>query len=222
VGEERKTGQKAASAETVTASAKQDAKSRIQQLAKALGNDEIAKRISDGNATRDQMLAFVTERLGVMEELQRREIALTAKSADYNAFPRELDPKDLAEPKRWKAAAEAYDQAVSAICRGDLRRGQDLLERAQKVEEQTVERMSRLVDTNEAWRAGQLDGGVLATLVGQTPTSGSCGEPPEIRARLDRILAVEQTMPELPVHKRDHDPWWTEEEEEDQPDGEGA
>lgn len=220
MAEERKRAAGTSGPEGSPTSLKQDAKSRIQQLAKALGNDEIARRITEGNATRDQMLAFVTERLGIVQELQQRELELTLKNASFN-LPYETENRDRGQPTRWHATAEAYEAAVKAICRGDLRRGQELLERAQQVERETLDQMSRAVATGEAWRAGQLDAGVLATLVAQTPTSGSCAEPTDARTRIDAILAVQQTMHELPVHKREHDPWWTvEEEAEEKPDAE--
>jgi hypothetical protein len=222
VGEERRSAGSKKDRGRVSGEAKQDARSRIQQLAKLLGNDEIARRITDGNASRDQMLAFVTERLAVVQELQDREIQLTKRSADY-PLPKGLDPRDLARPTRWHATAEAYEAAVKAICRGDLRRGQELLERAQQVERDTIEHLSRLVDTGEAWRAGQLDAGALATLVAETPVSGACGEPADLRARIDAILAVQQTVPDRATPRREADPWWTlDEGDEENPDGDSA
>ncbi|MEQ1565959.1 MAG: hypothetical protein ABMA64_10005 [Myxococcota bacterium] len=198
-----------------------DAKSRIQQLSRVLGNDEIAKRISGGNATRDQMLAFVTERLGVVQELQKRELTLTLKGADFG-MPHHLDARDLARPTRWHETATAYREAVDAVCRGDLRRGQDLLERAQRVEQQTLSELSSLVDTGEAWREGTLDPGVLAAMVAQAPVSGACAEPTEVKSRLDAILAVTQTVPDRATPRRELDPWWTlEDEEEEEGDGDG-
>lgn len=201
--------------------------SRIQQLAKAVGNDEIAKRIAQGNATRDQMLAFVTERLQGVKELQTRELALTNKEASFDWWRAAGDagmklPEP--EPTRWHATARAYDEAVQALCRGDLRRGQELLQKAIEVEEQTTDEMTDLVDTTEAWRAEALDPGLFAALVAASPTAGAAAVPEAIRSLVAEITHVEQTVPDATNKLRRRDPWWTLDEDEDgeEPDGGGA
>lgn len=203
-----------------------EAKSRLEKLAKAVGNDEIAKRIAKGNATRDQMLAFVTERLQGIRELQGRELALTRRGANFDWWRTASDSHKHApepEPTRWHQAASAYERAVEAICRGDLARGQSLMQEAVRIEERTTEEMTRLVDTTEAWRAEAIDASEIAALVALTPASGAAAEPVHIRSLLDAILHVEQTVPEVPNRRRPRDPWWTlEEEEEEEPDGGGS
>src|SRR5262245_57132009 len=124
-----------------TSEARREAKSRLEQLARSVGNDEIARRIGQGNATRDQMLAFVAERLGEVRELQLREVALTRRNANFDWWrtagdgmrPDHQEPA----PTRWRGVAAAYEKAVEALCRGDLRRGQELLDAAMRVEERT-------------------------------------------------------------------------------------
>lgn len=229
MGEDRTRAARAKGAEGARSDAHSQAKSRIAQLAKALGNDEIAKRIAQGNATRDQMLAFVAERVGAVRELQVRELALTRRDANWEWWRRASDShrSGTAEPcpTRWHAPARAYEDAVNALCRGDLRRGEALLRDAIALEEETTDAMTELVDTTEAWRASVPDPGLFGTLVAETPTSGACAEPTPIRALVDAIVSVEQTVPEMPNRRRRRDPWWTldeDEEEEERPDGEGG
>lgn len=206
---------------------REEAKSRLQKLAKSLGNDEIARRIARGNATRDQMLAFVTERLQVVQELQKRELALTEKKAHFDWWRTASDrPKNTPEPapSRWHAPAAAYELAVKAMCRGDLRRGEALLQEAVRLEQKTTDEMTALVETREAERAASLDPGLFAVLVAQTPAAGAAAEPLPIRQLLDAILHLEQTVPDVPNRRRPRDPWWTlddDDQAEENPDGGG-
>jgi hypothetical protein len=226
VAEDRSKGKRAgASAGSGSrAEVRQEARSRLERLAKSLGNDEIAKRIASGSATRDEMLAFVTERLQVVQELQQRELDLTVRGAHFDWWRTAADrPKGAPEPAptRWHAAAAAYERAVHAMCRGDLRRGEALLQEAVRTEEATTDEVTALVDRREVERSEALDPGLFAVLVAATPAAGAASEPVPIRHLLDAILHVEQTVPDMPGRKRGRDPWWTldEDQAEEEPDG---
>jgi hypothetical protein len=214
--------------EAAKAIAKDESKARIQKLASMVGNEEIAKRIESGNATRDQMLAFVTERLQVGKEMQQRELELTRKSAHWDWWRRAADSMRVdqqePEPKRWGSVAHVYEAAVQAICSGDLRRGQALLEEAYSLDQKITDETTKLVDTREIERAGAVDPGTFAAMVAQTPTSGACAVPTNLKSLIDAMINIEQTVPEMPNRRRRRDPWWTleDEEEEEKPDGEGG
>lgn len=207
-----------------TATAKADvraaAKSRLEKLVSAVGNEEISKRIEQGNATRDQMLAFVLQQLESARELQQREQALARKDANYDWW--RLAQNTVAEPHptRWKSVAASFEQAVDAICKGDLKRGQRLLEAAVVEQERITADMSALVDRKDL--TADVDPGEIAILVAETPAAGSCAVPGVVRDLLDRIDGVEQTVPTMPDEMRVNDPWWTLEEEEDEEDGNGG
>ncbi|MEQ1503295.1 MAG: hypothetical protein ABMB14_13745 [Myxococcota bacterium] len=204
-----------------------EARSRLQELARAVGNDEIAKRIASGNATRDQMLAFVAERLGVVRELQLREDQLTEKQASY-AWWREASESQRPnttepEPTRWHGTARAYELAVRALCAGDVRQGAVLLDEAIRLEQQTTDGLTDLVDPADAEHDAALDTGFLAGLAAATPACGAVAEPPPIRALLDDILRVQTTVPEAPTRRHPRAPWWTtDEDDEGEPDGAGG
>jgi hypothetical protein len=214
--------------EAAKATAKDEVKARIQKLAETVGNEEIAKRIESGNATRDQMLAFVTERLQVGQEMQQRELELTRKNAHWDWWRRAADSMRVEhqepEPTRWNAVAHAYEAAVQALCGGDLRRGQALLEEAFALDKKITDETTQLVDTREIERAGAVDPATFAAMVAQTPTSGACAIPTNLKSLIDAMVNIEQTVPDMPNRRRRRDPWWTleEDEEEEKPDGEGG
>ncbi|MEZ4234713.1 MAG: hypothetical protein R3F59_00800 [Myxococcota bacterium] len=218
----RPAGSSRASGGSERSEVRQEARSRLEKLAKSLGNDEIAQRIAKGNATRDEMLAFVAERLQVVRELQVRELGLTQRGAHFDWWRAAADAhkgKPEPEPTRWHGPAAAYEKAMQAMCRGDLRRGEALLQEAIRSEQQTTDALTDLVDTTEIERAEPLDPGLFAMLVGGTPACGASAEPVPIRQLLDAILHVEQTVPDMPNRRRGRDPWWTldEDEEEEEP-----
>lgn len=212
---------------TAKAEAKKSAADRLASLAKTVGNDEITRRIAQAGNNRDAMLALVAERLQMVRDLQQREVSLTRKGANWDWWRLASDAhkKDSQEPEptRWHETARAYEAAVDAICRGDLRRGQQLLETAHEVEQRTVDELTDLVDTREL-ETGPAETGWTAEAVAETPTAPTVTPPLEIRALIDQILAVEQTVPEMPGRRRRRDPWWTleEDEEEEKPDGGGG
>lgn len=185
-----------------------------------LGNEEISKRIEQGDATRDQLLAFVLERLETARELQLRELALCRKNAHYEWWRLARDTVAEPRPARWRSVAAAFQRAVDAICRGDLRRGQALLEAAVAEQRRITADTSELVERDES--PADVDAGELAILVADTPAAGACAAPAVLQELLDRIDAVEQTVPTMPDAKRAPDPWWTLEEEEEEEDGDGG
>lgn len=223
MAEDRERKAKQGAVDAAASEVRTEAKSRLQQLAKTLGNEEIAKRIGEGNANREQMLAFVAERLEVVKELQGREMALTQRGADFD-WARVVGDHHKGvtkpEPTRWRETALAYNQAVGAMCRGDLRRGQELLERAIATEEKTRDEMTKLVSDTE----GSIDAGAFAAMATLTPACGAAAEPAPIRALVDAIVAVTATVPDPETRKRVRDPWWTleEDEDEEEPDGAGG
>jgi hypothetical protein len=207
---------------------RQEARSRLEKLAKSLGNDEIANRIARGRATRDEMLTFVAERLQVVRELQQRELDLTQRGANWDWWRTAADRSKGAPepaPTRWHAAADAYERAVQAMCRGDLRRGEALLQEAVRTEQRITDETTALVDRREMHRAEAPTAGLFAALAAATPACGATAEPAPIRHLLDAILHVEQTVPEMPNRHRGRDPWWTlddDEQGEEEPDGGGG
>lgn len=211
---------------TVSTDTARTAQTRIQELAKRLGNDEITKRIEAGNATRDELLAFVMAQLKSVRGAQQQEVDLSKKQASFPWWGLSgIKPPD---PTRWQDTAKAYQAAVDAICRGDLRKGQKLVEEAVEQQQKTLDRMTELVDRSQM--EASADPSELARIVAMAPTAGACAEPQPITDLLATIQNTETRPPGGPDDWRILR-WWEEtedeekeqdEDEEDEVDGAGG
>jgi hypothetical protein len=123
VAEPTKNTRRATAATTTTTTDLQQAtRSRMQNLARLVGNDEITKRIEQGSATREQMLAFVASQLGEIRDLQTRELDLLGATSVGPQWTRFADGnQQIPAPERWKGPAEAYQSAVEALCGASCR-----------------------------------------------------------------------------------------------------
>ncbi len=208
---------------------RREAASRLQRLVKAVGNNEIGRRLSQGNATRDMMMAHLVERLHLIREVQVREVQATRRGANWEWWRQVADSHatdwSKPEPTRWHTTAQYYDHAARVLCSGDLKQGQIWIERAMAEEDRHWNALSdNVVDTNSLefqaqskWESLWVD-----SLVAETPATGACELPPDI-ALADEIRSVEQTMDDPMNRRRRRDPWWTlEEEKEEEEHGDGG
>lgn len=194
-------------------------RSRMQDLARLIGNDEITKRIEQGAATREQMLAFVAQQLSEMRGMQTKELDLLGATGTGPAWTHLASSNaQLPQPERWQGPAKLYEYAVTALCRGDLQRGQQLLEQAMTNQQQIVDETTDLVDRSEL--DGRPDATAFAAMVASAPTTGACPVPLPIRDLLDAILGIVADPREAPDVERILAPAWAEEEEEDDDDDE--
>ena len=205
--------QKGGGASTVSTDTARTAQSKIQELAKRLGNDEITKRIETGNATREEMLAFVLKQLHTIDGAQKQEVDLSKKQASFEFWRAGANIKPP-DPTRWHDAARIYEQAVNAICRGDLRKGQKLVEDAVDQQQRTIDQMTTLVDRSQM--EDHPDTTELGRIVAMAPTAGACAEPQPITQLLAEIQHEETRPPDVTGTQRIL--WWEEEEEEEQED----
>jgi hypothetical protein len=212
----------AASAPLQSTELQQAARSRVQDLAKVLGNDEIVKRIEQGSATREQMLAFVAAQLGTVRDIQQQELHLSIKGgASFDWWRLAGNGTQGPDPNQWHKSAKAYEAATEAICRGDLKRGQQLLEEAHRIQQETMDKMTDLVDRQQL--DGRTDPSGLAAMVATAPSTGACTEPLPIRDLVNQILHVNADVPTAPDNRLITPNWANEEEEdEDDEDGEGG
>ncbi len=109
-------------------------------MAKGLGNHEIQQRLKRAGGQRDAMLAFIGDRLKKIRDVQLRESAVLNQKDQWWRDAAWREPGVWSpEPQRWAAVANEYRQAIEALCRGNLTRGAQLLERAMDTERSAVE-----------------------------------------------------------------------------------
>ncbi len=200
---------------------------RVQQLARKIGNEEIAQRIRKGETNRELLLAFIGDRLQTARAAQVREAAETMRGSHWENWRSIADSHDhetsKPDPTRWHAVAQAYDLALTAICQGDLARGRQLVERAIEVEQHVWDNLTNLVFTEDLEKGVAEDRGWMDDVASDTPQTSSIGIPSELRDLIEAMLLESRTMPDPMNRRRRRDPWWTlEEDEEEEENGDGG
>ena len=188
----------------------------LMQANAKLGNDEMQRRIHNGNATRDQLLTYLVTRLNSVRTAQLREIDAAQPSEIRKTWigisdshkPELTKP----EPTRWHATARMYEDAAQALCRGDLRRGSSLVEQAMLEENRAFKGVSANVRTDDL-RQGEDPSGALMAAPSQT--AGECDVPAGVDVAHD-ILCGDLVIEDPANRRRGRDPWWTELEEEEE------
>ena len=200
-------------------------KDRLQKLVKAVGNDEIQKRIQQGNVNRDMCLAYIAEHLRNMRQLQIREQRLVPRGAHWFWWRQVADNYKTwfkkPEPKRWHQAAHMYEEAAKQLARGNVSRGKDLMEKAIVEERKQMNNLSDLVSTDDLAFDARPDPRWLEQIVDTEPGQ-PCALPEDIQLARD-IQNVMDTVVDPMNRRRRRDPWWTlEDEEEEEEDGGGT
>jgi len=197
---------------------------RLKKLIKAVGNDEIQKRIQQGNVNREMALAFIGDRLRNMRQLQLREQRLVPRGAHWEWWRQVADNYKnwytKPEPKRWHSAAKLYEDAAKALARGNISRGKEIMDRAVKEEQVQMSKLTELVQTEDLAFDARPDVGWLEQIVDTEP--GPCALPDDIQLAQE-IQNVMETVVDPMNRRRRRDPWWTlEDEEEEEEDGDGS
>ncbi len=196
-------------------------------MAKGLGNQELQRRLERATGKRDAMLAFIADRLKKIREVQIRESGLLHQKDKWWRDAAWREPGVWSpEPQRWAAVAKEYRQAIEALCRGDLTRGAQLLERAIETERATIEQVPHGLglDPDEDTERDQLEKGPDA--MQETDEDEGCPErdAPEEAKLAHQIEAFTHTARDLRGIKvvPHATPWWEEEEDEDEEEGEAS
>lgn len=198
---------------------------RLSKLAKAVGNDEVRRRIGTGDATRDNLMNHIGERLVVIRQLQQRELALCSREGNHFPWWRQVADRHKSditapEPTRWRESARLYEDAAYQLARGDVHRGNDLMKQAMAMEDRTREALTALVEVKDLGPALEPAGGGD---VSPSATAAPCDMPHHISDLAHKIQNVTADLRKFPNRKRVRDPWWTElEEEEEEEDGSGG
>ncbi len=129
----RPKGQDAPTQKASHAGAKDTISEALLDEASALGNSEMQALLNRGAQTREALLQFLLSRLTQMHQSQIREAALL-KQRDAWFISVHMGRDHLPKPNRWHSCALAYKKAALALCRGDLNRGWQLLNKGLKEE----------------------------------------------------------------------------------------
>jgi len=203
--------------------AARDAASRqLQRVSGKMGNQDFSAEMRGRTDQRDQLLAFIAQRLQTLQGVQNTE---RLEISDQRQWYKEVAKGDagyhLPDTTRWHETARRYKSAAQALSRGDLTRGAQLVEQALEAERAAYDSAPKQVRTelDEHERTAAADPDVLPHAI----NGGACPEitmPGEIRMLADRIISVRDVMedsPPLPIMR-----WWSdgleEEEEEDEED----
>jgi hypothetical protein len=197
--------------------AQDPASDQLQRVSQKMGNQDFSAQMDHTSQQRDQLLAFIAQRLTTLQGVQNTE---RLEIKDQRQWFKEVAKGDngyhLPDATRWHEAARRYKRSAEALARGDLSRGAQLLEQALESERTAYNSMPRQVrtelDEQESTAAATPDALPHAIGGGTCP---SVALPTEIRIVSSRILSVQDLMedsPPLPIMRQ----WWEEELEEEE------
>ena len=201
---------------------KDPAAARMLRMGQSLGNDELKKRIEGGNASRDELLTHLADRLSAMREAQLREKSagmshLESREAWKQISDSHKEDVTKPDPTRWHESARLYEMAAYQLCRGALDRGAQLVQKAMDAERKAFDGVSKRIKTKDL----EPDSDEMAVIEDIKPAQ-ACS-PTDVPEQVDRLAEDIQkegtTFADPPNKKRKPDPWWTLEEEEEEEEG---
>ncbi|MBT3219360.1 MAG: hypothetical protein HN348_09740 [Proteobacteria bacterium] len=197
---------------------------KLSRLGSVVGNDEIQQRLGQGGATREEMMAFIHSRLGTIRNVQLKEMEQMGHTEMRQSWKLISDShkEDITkpDPKRWRASAALYEDAMYQICRGNIGRGAEIIERAVNEEQRAFGSLSSLVEVSDV--EADTDAPECCTDTLPHEATGECAVPPEDAQLAREIQNVDKEVADSPNKKKKRDPWWTIDEEEDEEDDEAA
>lgn len=202
--------------------ARDPASRQLQRVSRKMGNADFSSQMNDRGQQRDQLLAFIAQRLKTLHGAQNTErLEIKDQRQWFKEVAKGTQGYHLPDATRWHEAARRYKRAATALAHGDLTRGAQLLEQALEAERTAYDSVPKQVkvelDEHERSAADTPDELPHAINGGVCPETALPGE---IKMYADRILSVRDAMedsPPLPIVR-----WWDEdldeEEEEDEDD----
>lgn len=189
---------------------------QIARIRKQVGNDTM-KGSKDASTMRDVLLGLIGERLKVMRAVQRKELGEMKHVREwFREVARGETGFHAPDPTRWHEAARFFREAAEAMCRGNLARGAQLLERALGAERAAYESLPKQVRRKLEAEERQPSGypAEMPHALDEAPLP-PCALPETIDLA-HQILSVEAQMDELPPirARRRRRAWWEEEGEE--------
>jgi len=200
------------------------ASSKLRKTASAVGNEELKQRIERQQASRDDMLQFIVDRLQKVRAVQLRELDIgrIRRQREWWKDVSDIHKEDVTKPQptRWHEVARIYEEAAYQLSRGALGRGRMLVERGIDVETKTFGDLTKLIEVDSDETDIDAPDGMAS--IGSDEACPTDNVPQEIHQLSNEIQNVTHVAVEPPGRKRKRDPWWTlwdeeEEEEEGEP-----
>ena len=187
------------------------------------GNDALSQELTKSNRKRDAMLAFILNRMQVMQETQKKELhTINDRELWFRQVFRGNKGSTLPDTTRWHDAAGKYKKAMEAICQGHLGRGVQLMEQAIQAEQDAFESLPNYVKSQLEQNTGSQPqspaGGrpAEADAIGATAVCAQTAIHSGIRQLADRVLAMEAKAPLVGWRAKRPHHWWVEEEEDEE------
>ena len=191
---------------------------KLRSLGRLLGNQGLDQRVSNADTRQTALVDFVIGRLENICQVQQTELQEIQNIRHwFREAAKGTEGYSLPDASRWHECAHLYKQAVEALCRGDLGRGAEILERA--IAEETDAQKSTPIQVKN-----HLEESVIASV--STPKSAAslstaavCNpiQPPITLKLADQIRNISDEMtavPPIPISRKTN--WWEEEESEEE------
>ncbi|MBN2798486.1 MAG: hypothetical protein JXX28_05000 [Deltaproteobacteria bacterium] len=195
--------------------AKDAQSTKLQKIARSVGNNEVQQRLAQGNASREELFDFIVQRLYAIRSVQLRELDLLGNQRKWWKEVSLTDRDQVAkpEPTRWHETARLYQRAGEQLARGAIGQGAKLVKDAMDVEDRTFQQLTSLVQVEETERRGGSPEALES--VGAHDAGGAVAMPGEMGVAWDILYTVSE-IEDPPNKRRTKDPWWTLEEEEEE------
>ncbi|MCP4921997.1 MAG: hypothetical protein GY913_34280, partial [Proteobacteria bacterium] len=189
----------------------------MKKLGGALGNKGLDQVMAQQAGKRDDMLKFVVDRLKNIRDLQLAEARELKDQRDWHkAVFKGRQGFHMPDPGRWKEAAQHYKNVGEALCRGQLGRAKQLLERAVEAEQAAFDAVPKQV-LDSLMSASSAPEGTPESgdNVSEQETAPGCEKPAELKMA-DRIIAMQPTLRNVTARPTRPMDWFRRDEEEEE------
>ncbi len=198
------------------------ASEKLAKIGKVTGNQAVMSQLGSAEGKRDELLAFICQRLKIVNEIQQVELAEYDKQEEwFREVAKGESGFHLPDATRWHDTASFYMQAAQAMCAGNLGRGADLIEKAQEAERAAMESVPHQVESKIMPAKRKIPEQPEAAVgVASGATCPTKARPMDLKYG-EEILAVIAELRDNPaLQNKDYGAWWEGlEEEEEEEDG---
>ncbi len=189
----------------------------LQQVSSKIGNGGLNSQLLKTANDRDNLLEFLMSRLKNIQQIQQIELDEMALRPEwFRDVAKGEHGFFLPDPTRWKETAQTYKLAGEALCRGDVRRGKQLIEEAVQKEAAATESLP--IQVTERLQSKQSDEyGSPVSTAAETSEICAARTPPKDLSIADEIIAVQATIRgATPVRRTRPYTWWEQQEDSEE------